>query len=88
MAWNLAATLFGGLYFPLRFLPAPLLVALWVGTPFPSVMQGPADIVVERVSPPGQLAILAGQAAWVVVMFWLCRTVQRVAERRLVVQGG
>jgi ABC-2 type transport system permease protein len=88
MAWNLSATLFGGLYFPLRFLPAPLLVGLWVGTPFPSVMQGPTDIVVERVPPPGQVAILAGQAGWVVLTFWLCRTVQRAAERRLVVQGG
>lgn len=88
MAWNLAATLLGGLYFPLRFLPGPVLVALWLGTPFPSVLQGPVDIAVERVSPPGQVAILGGQVGWVVVTFWLCRVVQRAAERRLVVQGG
>jgi ABC-2 type transport system permease protein len=88
MAWNLAATLLGGLYFPLRFLPGPVLIALWVGTPFPSLMQGPVDIAVERVSPPGQLGILAGQAAWVLVMFALCGALQRIAERRLVVQGG
>ncbi|HKT02797.1 MAG TPA: ABC-2 family transporter protein [Rugosimonospora sp.] len=88
VAWNLAATLLGGLYFPLRFLPGPVLAVIWLGTPFPSLMQGPVDIVVERVTLAGQLGILAVQVAWVVLMFWLCRTVQRVAERKLVVQGG
>jgi ABC-2 type transport system permease protein len=87
-AWNLAATLLGGLYFPLHFLPGWLVTALWLGTPFPSLIQAPVDIGVERLSVPAQAGAVAVQAGWVVVLLWLCRVVQRAAERRLVVQGG
>lgn len=88
LVWNLAATLLGGLYFPLRFLPGPVLATIWLATPFPSLLQGPVDILVERVSTPLQLGIVAVQLGWVGLGFWLCRLVQRAAERRLVIQGG
>jgi viologen exporter family transport system permease protein len=88
VAWTLAAGVLGGLYFPLRFLPEPVLAVLWLGTPFPSVIQAPVDVIVERTSLAGQLGIVAVQVAWVAIGFWLCLVVQRAAERRLVVQGG
>jgi ABC-2 type transport system permease protein len=86
--WNLSATLLGGLYFPLWFLPHPVVVGLWLFTPFPSLLQAPMDIAVERTSAPVAAGVVLIQAAWVAVLFWLCRMVQRAAERRLVVQGG
>lgn len=88
LAWNLASTLLGGLYFPLRFLPGPVLAVLWFGTPFPSLLQAPVDIFVERESTAAQVGILVLQFAWVGVIFWLCLVVQRAAERKMVVQGG
>jgi ABC-2 type transport system permease protein len=88
VAWSLLATLLGGLSFPLHFLPSPVLISLWFGTPFPSLLQGPVDIFVERGSVPMRLGILAVQAGWVAIAYRLCWIVQRAAERKLVVQGG
>ena len=85
VAWTLLSGVLGGLYFPLWFLPRAAALALVIGTPFPSVMQVPLDLLVER-GPPA--ALLALQAGWVVVILAICRWVQRRAERRLVVQGG
>jgi ABC-2 type transport system permease protein len=85
MAWSIASVLLSGLAFPLWFLPHPLALALYAGTPIPSVMQVPLDVLIERL-PPGQG--LALQATWVVVLLAACQLVQRRAERRLVVQGG
>jgi ABC-2 type transport system permease protein len=88
LLWNIAATLLGGLYFPLHFLPSTVVVTLWVATPFPSLMQGPADILTERANLVNQLVIVAGQALWAVAILGLCAVVQRRAEKKLVVQGG
>jgi ABC-2 type transport system permease protein len=87
-AWTVLSTLLGGLYFPIRFLPGWLVVPLWLGTPFPSLIQAPVDIFVERVSTPVQFGLLAVQAMWVALAFAACVLVQRAAERKLVVQGG
>jgi ABC-2 type transport system permease protein len=88
LVWNLASTLLGGLYFPLHFLPTGAVVALWLATPFPSLFQGPADLVTERADPVNQVVIVAGQVGWAAVVLGLCVVVQRAAERRLVIQGG
>src|SRR5262249_19584482 len=88
VAWTLLSGVLGGLYFPLWFLPRAAALALIVGTPFPSVLQLPLDILVERGSPIEQAALLAAQMGWVIAMLALCRWVQRRGERRLVVQGG
>lgn len=88
VAWNLSATLLGGMYFPLRFLPHPVFLTLWLATPFPSLMQAPLDIGVERVGPATQVGIIGVQVVWLAVLLWLCRAVQRAAERRMVMQGG
>lgn len=88
LAWTLAANVLGGLYFPLWFLPARLVVGIWVLTPFPSLLQASLDVAAERWSAPVSLAVVGGQAAWAVAMLAACAGVQRLAERKLVVQGG
>lgn len=88
MAWTLIATVCGGLYFPLHFLPQPVVLVLWLGTPFPSLLQAPCDIAVERGSTGLAVGMLAVQALWTVLALGACVGVQRLAERRVVVQGG
>ncbi len=83
--WLFATTVLAGMMFPLHFLPEGLRLALWVLTPFPSMLQAPLDVLAER----GPVALLvAGQAAWAVVLLGLGGAVQGRAERRLVIQGG
>ncbi|KKJ98933.1 ABC-2 family transporter protein [Micromonospora sp. HK10] len=86
--WMLAGNVLGGLYFPLSFLPGGLEALLRYGTPFPSLLQIPLDVLVEREPLPAQLGLVAVQAGWAVALLACCRLVQRRAERRLVVQGG
>ena len=86
--WTLGSGVVTGLYFPLRFLPEPALMTLWLLTPLPSLFQAPLDVLVERDSTPVQLGIVGLQAVWTVIMLALCHLVQRRAERRLVIQGG
>lgn len=85
---QLGTSLFAGLAFPLHFLPSWLMWTIWVATPFPSILQAPLDVLVERGSWTVRLAEVAGQAVWAVVMLALCVYVQRRAERKLVIQGG
>ena len=87
-AWTLTSGIFGGLYFPVWFFPDAMAIGLIVATPFPSVIQIPLDILVERGSPAVQLGLLGVQAGWVVTLLALCRWVQRRGERKLVIQGG
>lgn len=88
VAWTLLSGVLGGLYFPVWFLPRAAALGLVIGTPFPSVIQLPLDVLVERGSVVQQAGLLAVQAGWVVAILAICRWVQRRAERRLVVQGG
>jgi ABC-2 type transport system permease protein len=86
--WVLSAGVLAGLYFPLRLLPDWLAVALWLATPFPSLLQTPLDVLVERDPPAVQAGLVAVQVCWAVVLLATCALVQRRAERKLVVQGG
>ena len=86
--WTLTSGILGGLYFPVWFFPDALAAALIVLTPFPSVIQIPLDVLVERGSPGLQLALLGVQAGWVVAILALCHWVQARGERKLVIQGG
>ena len=88
MFWTLGAGVLGGLYFPLRLLPEWLHVTLWLGTPLPSLLQTPLDVVAERDDPALQAGLVTVQACWAVAVLALAALVQRRAERRLVVQGG
>jgi ABC-2 type transport system permease protein len=86
--WTLASGMLGGLFVPLWFFPDALAAALIVLTPFPSVIQLPLDVLVERGSTGRQLGLLAVQAGWVVAILALCRWAQARGERKLVIQGG
>lgn len=88
MLWLFASGLLGGLYFPIRFLPDWAAALIWFGTPGPSLLQAPMDILVERDSLVIQAGMIGVQLAWAVILLWLCRFVQRRAERKLVIQGG
>jgi ABC-2 type transport system permease protein len=88
IVWTLASTVLGGLYFPLRFLPSGLTAVLWLGTPFPSLLQAPLDIACERQDLKTSFGYVVLQAVWVVVVFGAALIVQRRAERKLVLQGG
>jgi ABC-2 type transport system permease protein len=87
-AWLVAASVLGGLYFPLRFLPDPVAAALYLGTPFPAIIQIPMDVLVERDPPAVQAGMVGVQAVWAGLVLAACREVQRRAERKLVIQGG
>jgi ABC-2 type transport system permease protein len=88
MLWTLASGVLAGLYFPLRFLPEWLQLVLWLATPFPSLLQTPLDILVERDAAPVLVGLVGVQLGWAALLLAACRLVQRRAERRLVVQGG
>jgi ABC-2 type transport system permease protein len=87
-AWTLTSGILGGLYFPVWFFPDAMATALIVATPFPSIIQIPLDILVERGSAMVQLTLLGVQGGWVVTILALCHWVQARGERKLVIQGG
>ena len=87
-AWTLTSGIFGGLFFPVWFFPHAMAIGLIVATPFPSVIQIPLDILVERGPLTEQLGLLGVQGGWVAALLVLCVWVQRRGERKLVVQGG
>jgi ABC-2 type transport system permease protein len=86
--WLFSSTVLAGLIFPLHFLPGWLTWTIWVATPFPSVLQAPLDVLVERGTVADRIGMVAGQAAWGVALLAFAVLVQRRAERRLVIQGG
>ncbi|ATO17156.1 hypothetical protein CO540_27735 [Micromonospora sp. WMMA2032] len=86
--WTLGSGVLAGLYFPLGFLPGWLEATLRYATPFPSILQVPLDVLVEREPMSTGLGLVGLQLVWAVLLLALCRLVQRRAERRLVVQGG
>jgi ABC-2 type transport system permease protein len=88
MAWTVGTSLLAGLAFPVHFVPGWLPTVIWVVTPFPSMLQAPLDVLVERGSRLQLLGEVAGQAAWAVVLLILCWYVQHRATAKLVVQGG
>ncbi|MBB4961079.1 ABC transporter permease [Micromonospora polyrhachis] len=88
MFWTLSSGVLAGLYFPLRFLPDWVYVPLWLATPFPSLLQTPLDVLVERDTANVQVGMVGIQLVWAGLILVACWLVQRRAERRLVVQGG
>ena len=88
VAWTLLSAVLGGLYFPLWFLPRGAALALMAATPFPSIIQLPLDVLVERGPPAEQALAVLTQAGWAVAIVALGRWMERRGERRLVAQGG
>jgi ABC-2 type transport system permease protein len=88
LAWSLTSNALSGLNFPLAFLPGWLDHLLWLATPFPSLLQAPVDVLVERHSWAGQLGVIAGQVAWAALTLTAATYVQRRGERRMAIHGG
>jgi viologen exporter family transport system permease protein len=88
LLWLFAATAMSGLLFPLRFLPSWVADAMWVLTPFPSILMTPLDVLLERGTPADQVGLIGLQLGWAAVLLGGCVAVQHRAERKLVIQGG
>ena len=76
-----------GLIVPVHWFP-PWLATLASATPFPSILQAPADVLTGRVHGGPVAGLLAVQVCWLVAMVTAGQAVQRLGIRRLVVQGG
>jgi ABC-2 type transport system permease protein len=85
--WLLGAALFSGISVPVPFYPTWLQPAVWL-TPFPWMYQAPLDVLLERGGRAHQVGLVIGQLGMAVAGLALAYTVQRVALRRLEVQGG
>jgi ABC-2 type transport system permease protein len=58
-------------------------------TPFPSMLQAPADLITGRITGwAGALPVIAVQAAWVAALLLVNEVVLAAGTRKLVVQGG
>jgi len=82
-----AALFFSGLTVPLVLFPG------WFGTlaralPWASYIQAPADLWLGHEQGWAALAVLGLQLLWAVVLLAACALLLRVAERKVVVQGG
>jgi ABC-2 type transport system permease protein len=77
-----------GLFVPVAWFP-PWLFTLAHATPFPSMVQAPADVLTGRVTGAGPtLQVLLIQVAWVLALMAVTRLALVPALRKLVVQGG
>lgn len=76
-----------GLVVPVHWFPG-WLARIAAATPFPSMVQAPADVFTGRVHGAALTGLLATQAAWLVAALAAGQIVQRLGTRRLVVQGG
>jgi ABC-2 type transport system permease protein len=76
--------LLSGLIVPIGMFPSWAQVAIWC-TPYPAIVQVPADLFIGRGSVP---LLLAYQLGWAIALLLLGRVVLRLGGRTLVVQGG
>jgi ABC-2 type transport system permease protein len=76
-----------GILMPVAFFPG-WLQDLAYATPFPSMLQVPVDIAVERVTGWAAVGALGMQAVWAVAMLAAATWVLSRGTRKLVVQGG
>jgi ABC-2 type transport system permease protein len=81
------AMFFSGLVVPLVLFPEPFR-GIALALPWSAFVQVPIDIWLGQRSGWGVLAGLAFQAVWAAVLLLACAGLLRVAERRVVVQGG
>lgn len=82
-----ASNFLSGLMLPVAWFPG-WLRTLAVGTPFPSFLQYPVDILTGRVTGWAAAGHLAQQAGWLLAAALLGRWMLARATRKLVVQGG
>lgn len=77
----------GGLYVPVHWFPQ-WLQAIAHRTPFPSMLQGPIDVVSGRAGPAEAWGIVLVQTLWAAAALALGQLLTRRGRRRLEVQGG
>jgi ABC-2 type transport system permease protein len=82
-----ASNVLSGMLVPVAFFPE-WLSRLAYATPFPSMLQVPVDIVVERTAGWSAVGALAMQAGWAVLVVGGATWVLARGSRKLVVQGG
>ncbi|MFD3520557.1 ABC transporter permease [Streptomyces sp. NPDC058653] len=83
----LAGMFFSGMLLPLTLFPG-LLGEVARALPWSSLLQIPADVLLERHTGWGLLGAFAFQAGWALALLALGRLLQSLATRRVVVQGG
>jgi ABC-2 type transport system permease protein len=76
-----------GLVLPIAWFP-PWLRAVAAATPFPSLVQTPADILTAHLSGADAVSALGVQVAWLAVTIAAGRALLRAGHQKLVVQGG
>jgi ABC-2 type transport system permease protein len=81
------SNLLSGMFAPVTWFPAGLETAARL-TPFPSMIQAPADVLTGRLDTAGSLRVLGVQVLWLGVTLVLVRLALARATRKLVVQGG
>ena len=82
-----ASDLLGGQLLPLDFFPGTL-GRIVEGLPFAAIYSTPLRIYIGELTPEQWLPAMASQAMWIVVFGAAAAYFWRVAERRVVVQGG
>jgi ABC-2 type transport system permease protein len=81
------ATTLCGLVVPVSWFP-PWLAAIAAASPFPAMLQAPADVLTGRVEGGAVAGVLLTQLAWLAGVAFAGQVVQRLGTRHLVVQGG
>jgi ABC-2 type transport system permease protein len=82
-----ASNVLSGMLVPVAFFPDRLR-ELAYATPFPSMLQVPVDVVVERTTGPAALTAVGVQLAWAAAALAVATYVLTRGTRKLVVQGG
>jgi ABC-2 type transport system permease protein len=82
-----ASDLLGGQILPLSFFPG-VLGTIVGALPFASIYWTPLRIYIGQVAPAEIPGLLAAQMGWLVLFAGVSAVVWRLAERRVVVQGG
>jgi len=82
-----ASDLLGGQLLPLDFFPATL-GRIVEALPFAAIYSTPLRIYIGELGPAQWFPAMASQAMWIVVFGTAATVFWRVAERRVVVQGG
>ena len=87
LLYQIVATFFAGLYFPVHMFPAPLAAVARL-TPFPWMMQGPIDVLSGRVAGAAATGVIAAQLVWIALAVGIGRLLLAAGRRKLEVQGG
>ncbi len=82
-----ASDLLGGQILPLDFFPGAL-GAVVANLPFAAIYSTPLRIYIGELPPAAWPAAIASQAAWLLLFAGAAAVVWRLAERRVVIQGG